>query len=191
MTISFFDLSGSENDLAKIGSLRKQLNLTQAAFAREAQVSQSLIAKIEAGRIDPTYSKVCQIQKAIERLTRKNEQSVKEVMNMHVVTVSSATPVVSIAKLMNAKSISQVPIVDNHKMVGLITEREIVESITKEAFRKLKARDVMIETPPVVSQETKVSIIRSLMVQYPIVIVAKNGVIVGIVTKSDLIRHAL
>ena len=43
-------------DLSEIRILRKQHNLTQSQLARLAGVSQSLIAKLEAGLIDPGYA---------------------------------------------------------------------------------------------------------------------------------------
>ena len=48
-------------DIDEIKKLRSSLGLTQKDLAQRADVSQSLIAKIEAGRIDPTFSKVQKI----------------------------------------------------------------------------------------------------------------------------------
>ena len=45
------------HDLSEIKNLRKKAGITQLDLARKASVSQSLIAKIEAGKIDPTYTK--------------------------------------------------------------------------------------------------------------------------------------
>ncbi|MBI2079314.1 helix-turn-helix domain-containing protein, partial [Candidatus Micrarchaeota archaeon] len=47
-----------EIDVSKLGSLRRKLGITQKELAKLAGVSQSLIAKIEMGKIDPAYSKV-------------------------------------------------------------------------------------------------------------------------------------
>ena len=44
-------------ELNEISRLRKQLGLTQAELAKLSGVSQSLIAKLEAGKIEPSYSK--------------------------------------------------------------------------------------------------------------------------------------
>ncbi|MBI5398469.1 CBS domain-containing protein, partial [Candidatus Woesearchaeota archaeon] len=71
------------------------------------------------------------------------------------------------------------------------TEREIVESISNDDFKTLKAKDIMTDTPPIISEETKITVLQALMVQYPMAIVTKKGAIVGIVTKSDLIKQAL
>ncbi|MBI4738167.1 CBS domain-containing protein [Candidatus Woesearchaeota archaeon] len=180
-----------QTDLKLLGAIRKQLGLTQTEFAKQAGVSQSLIAKIEAEAIDPTYSRVQQIFAAIERLSNTPQLCAKDVMNTHVVTVDPGMLVFQIAKLMNTKSISQIPVLEHRQIIGMITEREIVESIACENFKTLRAKDIMTDTPPIVSEETLLSVLHALMVQYPMAIVAKKGAIVGIVTKSDLIKHAL
>jgi predicted transcriptional regulator len=180
------------NDISRISIIRKQLGLTQTEFAKEAGVSQSLIAKIEAGKIDPTYSRVKQIFAAIERLqTTPNELYAKDIMNTHVVTVEPSAQITQVAKTLNTKSISQVPVVDDHKIIGMISEREIVESLSKNNFKSLRARDIMTEVPPIVAEDTKLAVLRAMMVQYQMVIVTKKGNISGIVTKADLIKHAL
>jgi len=48
-----------EFEINEVKDIRKRLGLTQLELAKRANVSQSLIAKIEAGRIDPRYSRPC------------------------------------------------------------------------------------------------------------------------------------
>ena len=48
-------------ELEEIKKIRKSLGLTQAELAKRADVSQSIIAKIESGSIDPTLSKAKKI----------------------------------------------------------------------------------------------------------------------------------
>ena len=60
-------------ELKDIKDIRKKFNLTQSDLAKKADVSQSLIAKIEAGRLDPTYSNAQKIFEALDTLTKKEE----------------------------------------------------------------------------------------------------------------------
>ncbi|MFC1741667.1 CBS domain-containing protein [Nanoarchaeota archaeon] len=173
-------------DISRLKHIRKQLGLTQTEFARAASVSQSLIAKIEAGKIDPTYSKVQQIFSALDLLSKKKELSAREVMQKSLVVAKPSDKVVEIVKVMHRKGISQVPVVDGKKIVGLLTEGHLLERIGED-MRKLCARDVMIAPPPIVNDDTKISVLSSLIMFYPILIVAKNGEFVGVVTKSDLL----
>ena len=61
------------NDIAR---LRKQLGLTQPELAQLSGVSQSLIAKLEAGKIEPSYTKVKSI---IDTLTGPDTTKVVDV----------------------------------------------------------------------------------------------------------------
>ena len=60
-------------DLDKIRQMRKRLNLSQRELAGMAGVSQSLIAKIERGTIDPSYSNVRKILSAFEEVIRRRK----------------------------------------------------------------------------------------------------------------------
>lgn len=46
--------------------LRQQAGLSQVELARLAQVSQSFIAKLESGKIDPTYSRVLRLEHVLQ-----------------------------------------------------------------------------------------------------------------------------
>jgi predicted transcriptional regulator len=175
-------------DLGSIKKIRKQLGMTQTEFAREAGVSQSLIAKIEAGKIDPTYSKVRQIFDAIDRHSKKKETSAKEIMQTNIITAKPGDKVVDIVKVMNRNAVSQVPVVDGKNIVGLITEKEVLEKIGRADIHNIKAKDAMSEPPPIVSEETKMSALNALIKHYPIIIVTRKGELAGVITKADIIN---
>lgn len=59
--------------LEEIIRKRKVLNLTQKQVSQLAGVSQSLIAKLESGKIDPSYTKVKAILDVLDRLETKAE----------------------------------------------------------------------------------------------------------------------
>ncbi|MBU2561885.1 MAG: CBS domain-containing protein [Nanoarchaeota archaeon] len=176
-------------EINNLKQIRKQLGMTQTEFAREAGVSQSLIAKIEAGNIDPTYSKVQQIFEALDRLSKKHELSAKEVMQKGMITAKPNDRMVDMVKIMQKKAISQVPVLDGKNIVGLVTEKELLEKIGQQDVHLLKVKDVMAEPPPIVSEDTKISVLKSLIGYYPILIVAKKGEMVGVVTKTDIISR--
>ena len=178
-------------DIKSIKKIRKQLGLTQTGFAKEAGVSQSLVAKIESGKIDPTYSKVQKIFSALDRLSKKKEISAREIMVKNIVTTKPCDKIVELVKTMHRKGISQVPVVEGRKIIGLVTEKDILEKVGDDNIHKLKATDVMVEPPPIVSADTKISVLTSLIKYYPLLIVTRKGEIAGVIAKSDIIGRMI
>jgi CBS domain-containing protein len=73
---------------------------------------------------------------------------VKEVMHKGVDWVSPDTPVIEIAKLMRGHDIGCIPIGEDDRLIGMVTDRDIVcKGLTSNDFdaRRAKARDVMTE----------------------------------------------
>jgi CBS domain-containing protein len=71
---------------------------------------------------------------------------VKEVMHKGVEWVSPDTPVTELAKLMRKHDIGAIPIGENDKLVGMVTDRDIVcKGLAQDKFdaRRATARDVM------------------------------------------------
>jgi len=60
-------------DISQIASFRRRLGVTQKRIAIESGVSQSLISKIEAGRVVPTYDNAKLIIDALERMEIESE----------------------------------------------------------------------------------------------------------------------
>ena len=71
---------------------------------------------------------------------------VKEAMHKGVDWVGPDTPVVELAKLMCRQDIGAVPIGENDRLIGMVTDRDIVcKGLAEDGFdaRSAKARDVM------------------------------------------------
>ncbi len=60
-------------DISQIASFRRRLGVTQKRIAIESGVSQSLISKIEAGHVVPTYENAKLIIDALERMEIESE----------------------------------------------------------------------------------------------------------------------
>lgn len=71
---------------------------------------------------------------------------VKEAMHKGVDWVSPETPVTELAKLMRDHDVGAIPIGENDRLVGMVTDRDIVcKGLAKEEFdpQQATARDVM------------------------------------------------
>src|SRR5215470_10109886 len=78
--------------------------------------------------------------------TKEVRMKVKEAMHKGVEWVGPDTPVTELAKLMCAHSIGAIPIGENDRLIGMVTDRDIVcKGLAQDGFdvRRATARDVM------------------------------------------------
>jgi predicted transcriptional regulator len=169
--------------LKDIKQSRVRLGLTQSALAKEAGVSQSVIAKIESGRIDPSYTIAQKILAALEQRRMSNAPKALDIMHTSVVSVKSSVKVTDAVKLMKKHAISQLPVQDE-RIVGIITESTVMSHLNA---LKGTVGDIMEATPPMVPPNADLTVVSNLLQHYPIVLVVEKGVLVGIVTKSDVL----
>jgi predicted transcriptional regulator len=175
--------------LEEIKIMRKRHSLNQTELAKKAGVSQSLIAKIEAGKVDPTYTNAKKIFEALEELQVKEETKAEEIMNKRVSLVDVNELVGEVIRVMKYREISQVPIVSRGKVVGIITESTILERMMNEPekTKHYRAGDIMEEAPPIISRKTGLKTVAELLKSNAILLVAEKGEISGVITKADLL----
>ncbi len=174
-------------ELGEIKLLRKRLGLTQAQLADAADVSQSLVAKVESGLVDPSFSAGKRMLAALRGLERKREPGAKELMQRNVIACRPGERLTDVIATMRRKAISQLPVAEHDNVVGLLTESAIVRHMEAIGRRTL-VRDVMEEAPPTLPPETPRKVAAELLAHYPLVVVKEKGRIQGIVTKADLLR---
>jgi len=170
-------------DVKDIKQARLRLGLTQAQLAQEAGVSQSVIAKIEAGRIDPSYSIAQRILATLEQHRRKSAPKAKDIMHKSIVTIKPTMTVAQAVKLMRKHGISQLPVQDA-KIVGIITEATVLTHLNSLGK---KVKDIMEATPPTLSPDADLAVVSSLLQHYPLVLIVEKGKPVGVITKTDVL----
>jgi predicted transcriptional regulator len=178
--------------LEDIAKRRRQLGLKQSELAKMAGVSQSLIAKLEAGSIESSYTKVKTIFDVLERLEFKTKAQADKVLHKNVVTVQKNEPISKVVKIMQEHGYSQIPVFDGKHSVGSISEKAILRQIMAgkdlEEISKLPTEEIMEEAFPQINEDAPLALISSLLQTYSGVLVVKKGVVIGIITKADLLR---
>jgi predicted transcriptional regulator len=170
---------------------RRKLGLTQNQLAELAGVSQSYIAKLEAGKIEPSYLKVKAIFEALDKLERKKEVQASEIMTEDPIFVQQSATVQETVEIMRKNGFSQLPVFDGDKPVGGVSERTLLDHILYSDDgippSKKQVKEIMDDNWPTVSEDAPLTLLSNLLKYYPAALVQRQGRVVGIVTKADLL----
>jgi predicted transcriptional regulator len=169
----------------EISKLRKDVGLTQADLAIEAGVSQSYIARLERGTLDPKFSVMTKI---VETLIHHESRICAEIMTPDPVTVDARDLASEAVGLMQKHNYSQVPVLRGTQLIGIVTERDIIRNL-QHNMNELSVQAVMSpEGVPIVDENTPVDIITPLFQNYQAILVQTQGRMRGIITRSDLLK---
>ena len=179
--------------LDDIPKKRKVLGLTQSRLAELAGVSQSIIAKIESGTVDPSYSIVKRLVEALEKQSVDSSRPrVNEIMSKPVISVGKTQLVRDAVDVMRKRGYSQLPVFDGTRCVGSISEKTILDRAARgeplESLLNIRVRDIMESPLPMVNDDTPLEMVLGLLQGNYGVLVAKGENPIGILTKSDLLK---
>jgi predicted transcriptional regulator len=169
---------------------RRKLGLTQSQLAELAGVSQSYIAKLEAGNIEPSYVKVKALFEALDRLEQEKQVSAGQIMNRSVVGIQKDMHISDAIDLMRRNGFSQLPVMDGERSIGSISEGTLLDHMLaskKNESQAMTVSEIMDEPFPQVGEDAPVSLLTNLLKFYSAVLVQRKGTIAGIVTKADLL----
>jgi acetoin utilization protein AcuB len=126
---------------------------------------------------------------------------IRDIMTENPLTVDSETSIVDAKRIMKENNIRRLPVVDKGKLVGIVTERMILEASPSPAtslsiyelhylIAKMKVKEIMVKDPITISpdaafEDTLLLGQEKRIGAFPIV---DKGKLVGITTESDLVR---
>jgi acetoin utilization protein AcuB len=120
-------------------------------------------------------------------------------MSHPVITVTPNTPITKAHELMARENINQCPVVKNGKLIGLVTEKDILKAYPSSAttlsvweitslIEKIKVEDVMLKEFQTVQEDTPIETAARILVDFKIsaLPVLQGKELVGIITEADL-----
>lgn len=173
-------------DITLIKTKRQKLGIKQKELAYKSGVSQSLIAKIESKRTEPSYSSVNRIFSALESYEHKNDKTCKEVMTKNILSIKKNEVAIKAKQLIKKHGISQLPVLEGKRAVGSISETTLLDNIDRN-LSNIQVKDIMDEPFPIVGAKTPVSIALPLLKIVDAILISEKESLVGIITKTDLL----
>jgi acetoin utilization protein AcuB len=126
---------------------------------------------------------------------------IKDFMSTNVVAVDEDTTLHDARKIMEAHKIRRLPVMRKGKLVGLVTERMLLEAAPSPAtalsihelqylLAKMTVKEIMVKEPHTVSPDMPAEEALQLGqdMGYGAFPVVDNGRLVGMVTESDIVR---
>lgn len=119
---------------------------------------------------------------------------VKDVMAKRVATVTPETTMKKLCGILSRRKTSGVPVVDRKgKLVGFVSERDIIAAVAKKNFLDRTAGDLMTRKLKTIGPDeplTNASKIFSCA-PYRQLPVVKNGKVVGVLTRQGVVQHMM
>jgi predicted transcriptional regulator len=182
--------------IQEIKKKRVTLGISQKRLANAVGTSQSLIAKIESGRVNPSYEAIKKIFEYFDTIELPRPGMARDVEKRDLVWIRKGDKVKDAAEKMRLHGFSQLPIRDDREeiCVGSISERQIIHELMKaqdpKSFYEKPVNEIMAEQFPIVDETISVTAVASLLQHSQAVLTARKGKIVGIITPSDLLAAA-
>ena len=154
----------------------------------EFKLHQTQLSKIENGdeRVKIDYRTAAKIFEVLEREIAHRKKRDKRLASKVMIPFSDllkatySERVCEIIPKMKKKDISQVPVMSGERIMGILTERSLLGKSSKTLVR-----ECMEDPPPIMSANTPISGLWDLLRKYPMVLLGKEGELVGFVTAQD------
>jgi predicted transcriptional regulator len=176
--------------LEYIKQARIRLGITQRRLASLTGVSTSMINQIESGRCKPSYETARRIFEILGSLEGRTSMKVGDICSRNLISVQKEQKLHSAIDVMRKNSISQVPVFDGSKVVGILTEDGLAKIMVEkdEELRNVPAAEMMDPPPPIVDNSTPAKAVIPLVRFAKCILVSEKGNVVGIMTITDTLK---
>ena len=166
---------------------RKSLGLTQSLLAERSGLTQSVIAKVETGSVDPRASTLRKMVGALKREEQPDQvHTAGDIMISEVTTLVRTDTVQSAIDKMVLGGISQLPVLsETGSVVGLVSESSLLKG---DVGRGTCVDEVMRVNFSMVDVDISIGEARRLLGEEEVLLVNRRGVFVGLVGRIDMVR---
>ncbi|MBN1923706.1 MAG: CBS domain-containing protein [Nanoarchaeota archaeon] len=177
-------------DLSIIKIYRKKAGVSQKELSRLLKISQSYLNKIENLASEPPYNLGKRIIETLKSLKNKNESVEVKSLMTKIKRVNLNKTVKEAVDLMHELGVSQLPVTDGVVIVGSFTKRTIPLLIKRgyKNVEELVVKDVMEAPFPMIPEDSPIQLVSNLLEYNEAVLLLKNGIFSGIISKKDLLK---
>jgi len=142
-------------------------------------------AKVKNGDMQQVTDKIIKKLKSVYTPSLKAEH----IMSSPVRTVPENEKIEKVYQIMEQTGHSGIPIITKNKLSGMVTKKDVEKAI-KHNLGHAPIKSIMSSKLKVVEFDSSISAIRRIMAEEDIgrVPVMKNNILVGIITRSDILR---
>lgn len=132
----------------------------------------------------------------------KKNEPISSIMTREVITLSLKDSLYSAEKRMKTNHIRHMPVIENEKLIGLISLSDLqrisfIDAYSKEGtedtpvYNMLSIKDMMIKNPLTATPQTTILEVSKLLAskEFHSLPVVDNDKLVGIITTTDLLHY--
>ena len=120
-----------------------------------------------------------------DNMTEK-KSFVKDYMTRNVISVSPETTTTEIIRLMKESDHNSYPVVENNKLVGMVTAFDVVIKDWAEKVKDIMSTKLVVANEDLSINDASRVMFRRGISRMPVV--DENGKLVGIITNTDMVR---
>jgi len=148
----------------------------------------------EKARLEPTLISNHDHSRDVKPTTTNKDLFAIDIMNNPVKSMNAGTSLEDIRNLMQKENIRHIPITDQKKFVGMISDRDLLKVDMSGTFAFLKARDFMSTVVIIATEEVSLAHIARVLLEEKISalpVVNKSLQLTGMITRSDILKAVI
>jgi predicted transcriptional regulator len=177
--------------LEYIKQARIRIGITQRKLATLTGISTSMINQIESGRCKPSYETARKIFEILGSLEGQSSMKAGDICSRNLISVQKYETLNTAIDKMRSNSISQIPVFDGSRVVGILSEDGLAKSMVEKDEKKMRNMVIwmVMETPPpVVDVSTPAKALVPLVRFAKCVLISEKGTVIGIITVTDTLK---